>query len=479
MNLAVSTTKLFIGGTLVDADIYAITTENGSNRMVTIYSIYPTSESSHIVSKLQTIDAPTNDDGWGREIAIYNNFLVIVTTSTSTYSVKTTIYWKENDLPTTPYKVSETLSSYYGGNEVTMANNMLLVKGYYTYYYYLNTTNGELGDRQYTSFNNHPKVKEWPIKKNVITMSLSSSSIKVRIIGTTYVSSSSYYAGSGYTIHDFDYLPGPGLVVYTSNDYQQRVTFVTYCYPNASTTSKFNGPNYCDACNPGRYSNGGDISSCNYCDSPYHSHFEKKPGCFWSCNKGYFGDQCVTCTQFSQGKYLPPDAHWVNGKSTCYYKCNYGVDANTNECLPFHLTKTLIFLIVFGGIGIISGVALFAFCIVRTSRARRRAILMNERSPLIFHVVDYEQEKNDNDIFVDDNNNNNNNNNNQTIQNPQQQTIREEDLCIICMDRVKQVVAVPCGHCFACQPCSTLMKNSNKPCAFCRTPVQQYIKYYK
>lgn len=52
----------------------------------------------------------------------------------------------------------------------------------------------------------------------------------------------------------------------------------------------------------------------------------------------------------------------------------------------------------------------------------------------------------------------------------------ETDLarCSVCLDSAPEVVMVPCGHIFACEPCGRALRD----CAICRAPVAQILRVY-
>jgi len=46
--------------------------------------------------------------------------------------------------------------------------------------------------------------------------------------------------------------------------------------------------------------------------------------------------------------------------------------------------------------------------------------------------------------------------------------------CSVCMDRSPEVVMVPCGHIYACEPCGKQLQE----CALCRQPISQVLRVY-
>merc|ERR1711920_414204 len=46
--------------------------------------------------------------------------------------------------------------------------------------------------------------------------------------------------------------------------------------------------------------------------------------------------------------------------------------------------------------------------------------------------------------------------------------------CSVCFDRPPQVVMVPCGHIYACEPCGIALRT----CAICRVPIARVLRVY-
>ncbi len=59
----------------------------------------------------------------------------------------------------------------------------------------------------------------------------------------------------------------------------------------------------------------------------------------------------------------------------------------------------------------------------------------------------------------------------------------ESRMCIICMEKVKTIIVIPCGHKVFCDHCSQVHKNHNNnqtnQCPICRKPVQSFVKVYE
>ncbi|AAK85656.1 IAP-4 [Epiphyas postvittana nucleopolyhedrovirus] len=53
----------------------------------------------------------------------------------------------------------------------------------------------------------------------------------------------------------------------------------------------------------------------------------------------------------------------------------------------------------------------------------------------------------------------------------------DDDKCILCLVKEKQMVAAPCGHYTLCTVCSVQM--CGKPCLLCQMPVTEYVDYNK
>ncbi|KAG9413624.1 hypothetical protein AC1031_012850 [Aphanomyces cochlioides] len=53
---------------------------------------------------------------------------------------------------------------------------------------------------------------------------------------------------------------------------------------------------------------------------------------------------------------------------------------------------------------------------------------------------------------------------------------REE--CVVCLDRIKQTVCVPCGHVAVCVPCADKLVRTSRKCPVCRAPVREVVKLF-
>ena len=64
----------------------------------------------------------------------------------------------------------------------------------------------------------------------------------------------------------------------------------------------------------------------------------------------------------------------------------------------------------------------------------------------------------------------------------QQEEVDDDDTCIICQDREKVTVVVPCGHCDFCLQCVLELYKKGDPekeqtCPICREPIEQIIPF--
>ena len=55
---------------------------------------------------------------------------------------------------------------------------------------------------------------------------------------------------------------------------------------------------------------------------------------------------------------------------------------------------------------------------------------------------------------------------------------REDKLCVICQDKEKCIMILPCRHLCICQDCQEPLNRLNNNCPICRKPVRQTIKAY-
>lgn len=51
-------------------------------------------------------------------------------------------------------------------------------------------------------------------------------------------------------------------------------------------------------------------------------------------------------------------------------------------------------------------------------------------------------------------------------------------LCQICYDKKIDCIFLPCGHARTCERCATKIKNSGKPCPYCRKGVSTTYRIY-
>eukprot|EP00026_Physarum_polycephalum_P021205 Phypoly_transcript_24300.p1 GENE.Phypoly_transcript_24300~~Phypoly_transcript_24300.p1 ORF type:complete len:171 (+),score=52.84 Phypoly_transcript_24300:70-513(+) len=52
-------------------------------------------------------------------------------------------------------------------------------------------------------------------------------------------------------------------------------------------------------------------------------------------------------------------------------------------------------------------------------------------------------------------------------------------VCVVCMERPKEVVFLPCGHVATCQACAAHVIDSGHPnCVMCRAPIQSTTKIF-
>ena len=55
---------------------------------------------------------------------------------------------------------------------------------------------------------------------------------------------------------------------------------------------------------------------------------------------------------------------------------------------------------------------------------------------------------------------------------------REDKLCVVCQDKEKCIMILPCRHLCICQDCQAPLQARNNHCPICRRPVRQTIKAY-
>jgi len=58
------------------------------------------------------------------------------------------------------------------------------------------------------------------------------------------------------------------------------------------------------------------------------------------------------------------------------------------------------------------------------------------------------------------------------IENKKDKVLTEHKMCVMCGDRERSIVLVPCGHICVCEPCG----HKSKDCSICKTAIHQKIK---
>ena len=86
----------------------------------------------------------------------------------------------------------------------------------------------------------------------------------------------------------------------------------------------------CFSCARNETSDGGSSAKCRAClkdddvtPLPIPQQSTLNYGCSYVCNEGYFGNECLTCSQFSAplANKLPANAFWVDGEKQCRASC--------------------------------------------------------------------------------------------------------------------------------------------------------------
>ena len=49
----------------------------------------------------------------------------------------------------------------------------------------------------------------------------------------------------------------------------------------------------------------------------------------------------------------------------------------------------------------------------------------------------------------------------------------DEDLCVVCMDRERSCLYVPCNHLVVCVECDADIKAASLPCPYCNEPIDR------
>jgi hypothetical protein len=55
----------------------------------------------------------------------------------------------------------------------------------------------------------------------------------------------------------------------------------------------------------------------------------------------------------------------------------------------------------------------------------------------------------------------------------------EKEICVVCLDKKKTCIALPCGHYNFCTECTNELKKKKDTCPICRNIVKEYILVYE
>jgi hypothetical protein len=89
-------------------------------------------------------------------------------------------------------------------------------------------------------------------------------------------------------------------------------------------------PYECSVCPDGQWSNGGYQSVCSSC-VPVHATAGAE--CDFTCNSGYFGNECLVCSQAMSDAAKPPNAQWVDGLEMCDFACEESYARVGEDCV--------------------------------------------------------------------------------------------------------------------------------------------------
>lgn len=68
------------------------------------------------------------------------------------------------------------------------------------------------------------------------------------------------------------------------------------------------------------------------------------------------------------------------------------------------------------------------------------------------------------------------NQNNDTVE--EQNELRDEDTCVVCLSNARQLIALPCGHLAVCTECAEALPLP-KMCPVCRADVERFVPLYR
>eukprot|EP00960_Hanusia_phi_P024971 734552-Hanusia_phi.AAC.1 len=150
----------------------------------------------------------------------------------------------------------------------------------------------------------------------------------------------SQYSGIAFTGYQFGYSVAinsqsifVGVPYYAYRGESGILSVFTYCSPgNAIGTYTT-----CTPCPPGQTSDGG-VSQCVSCNINLPQHATCigsgcNPTCL--CDAGYFGTQCLPCSQYAPAAGLQKPSHssWVDMQTSCTWRCNDGFNKSNHTCI--------------------------------------------------------------------------------------------------------------------------------------------------
>ena len=62
----------------------------------------------------------------------------------------------------------------------------------------------------------------------------------------------------------------------------------------------------------------------------------------------------------------------------------------------------------------------------------------------------------------------------ETMQLEDEDAIADEHLCVVCLERARDEVLVPCGHMVLCRDCCTDIMASSNECPMCREKIEDH-----
>jgi len=86
----------------------------------------------------------------------------------------------------------------------------------------------------------------------------------------------------------------------------------------------------CVSCGNSLWAKGAQVTTCSSCIPARSTGLGE---CNFVCNSGYFGRECLPCSQAMNKSAKPSNSDWVDGRETCSFTCHLSFMRVDNDCI--------------------------------------------------------------------------------------------------------------------------------------------------